>query len=231
VASTDVITLRVAATRQVVSATLTMRSTFGLPEGHLAPGDEIPLLRGRFRVTSITGSGWSAVSVKGRPRRLSMTLTGNTTLTCDDALAEVATRARTAALALTGAPVVVGAAILRGQQLLAQQRSYPPAAAGLWELPGGRVEPNETDTEALRRECQEELGVDVTVGTRLGPDVALLKGRLLRIFTAHLTNPDATPHPHDHAALRWLTPGQLTTVPWLPADQVLLPELRKALRK
>jgi 8-oxo-dGTP diphosphatase len=43
---------------------------------------------------------------------------------------------------LLHARVVVGAAIIRDGQLLAQQRSYPPDAAGKWELPGGRVEPD-----------------------------------------------------------------------------------------
>jgi 8-oxo-dGTP diphosphatase len=229
VAGAVVISVRVAAPRHVVSATLTMRSTFGLPAGPLAPGDEIPLARGRFRVVTVTGSWWSAVSVAGRGR-LAVTLTGDTLVTCDDALAEVAERMRVTALSLVGAPVVVGAAIVRGREMLAQQRSYPPAAAGLWELPGGRVEAGEADVEAVRRECQEELGVDVVVGAQLGPDVALPKGRLLRVFAARLADDDAVPHPHDHAALRWLRAGQLGSVPWLPADRVLLPELRQALR-
>jgi 8-oxo-dGTP diphosphatase len=70
----------------------------------------------------------------------------------------------------------------------------------------------------------------VTVGAAVGPDVALPKGKLLRIYRATLTDPAATPHPHDHAALRWLKAGQLGSVPWLPADRVLLPALRQTLR-
>jgi 8-oxo-dGTP diphosphatase len=113
--------------------------------------------------------------------------------------------------------------------LLAQQRAYPAAAAGLWELPGGRVEPGETDAAALVRECDEELGVPVVVGAPVGPDVALPGGKLLRIYAA-TTPDDAVPHPRDHAALRWLTAGQLGSVEWLPADRVLLPALRQVLR-
>jgi 8-oxo-dGTP diphosphatase len=122
--------------------------------------------------------------------------------------------------------LVVGAAIVRAGLLLAQQRAYPPSVAGLWELPGGRVEPNETPPEALRRECREELGVDVLVGPQLGPDVPIRDGLVLRVHEAALTPPDATPHPHDHHALRWLTVAQLDSVEWLPADQALVPAMR-----
>lgn len=212
-----------------------------------APGDEFPLLRGRFRVVSHDVGGWSAVAVAGyRSFRLEVRLTASppgTLVTCSaegrafgprsrvlDVLTASAERIRSAASALVDAPVIVGTAIVRGRALLAQQRAYPAEAAGLWELPGGRVEPGETDTVAVARECREELGVEVAVGEPLGPDVALPKGRLLRIYRATLVDPAAVPHPHDHAALRWLTAGQLGSVPWLPADRVLLPALRQALR-
>jgi 8-oxo-dGTP diphosphatase len=220
----------VAAPPRVVSAALTSRAMFGLGDGHVAPGDEIPLLGGWFRVVSVTVAGWSAVAVRGRSRRISVALTAGadgTVVTCP---AELLAGIRSTALALADAPVVVGTAIVRGPALLAQQRAYPPAVAGLWELPGGRVEPGESDADAVVRECHEELGIEVAVGAALGPDVALPRGKLLRIYRASLVDPDAVPHPHDHADLRWLKAGQLGSVKWLPADRVLLPSLRQTLR-
>jgi len=233
--------------RRVVSACLTVRSTFGLSEGYLAPGDEFSLPHGRFRVASADAAGWRAVLVAGPYRSgtldVRLTSTGAGTLVTCSAFVSLALRgpvlawlsgvaqrivARSGSLA--GAPAVVGAVIVRGRELLAQQRAYPPAAAGLWELPGGRVEPGESDVDAVRRECQEELGVDVVVGDRLGPDVLLMKGRVLRLHKATLADGSAVPHPHDHADLRWLRAGQLGSVPWLPADRVLIPTLRQALR-
>jgi 8-oxo-dGTP diphosphatase len=122
--------------------------------------------------------------------------------------------------------LVVGAAIIRDGLLLAQQRAYPASAAGKWELPGGRVELGETAETALHRECLEELGVSIVVGPQLGPDTPIREGYVLRIHQAALTPPDATPHPHDHQALRWLTAPELDSVDWLPADRALLPNLR-----
>src|SRR3954471_10174753 len=73
--------------------------------------------------------------------------------------------------------VVAGALIARasgatgessGGTLLVAQRERPPELAGLWELPGGKVAAGESDAAALVRELEEELGVGVTVGERLG---------------------------------------------------------------
>jgi 8-oxo-dGTP diphosphatase len=152
---------------------------------------------------------------------------GGTLLTCSfsDGFAE-SVRARAEELAY--APVVVGTAVVRDGLLLAQQRAFPVRDAGMWELPGGRVEPGESDVDAVRRECAEELGVDVEPGETVGPDVVLPGGRLLRIYRATLAA-DAVPVAVEHRALRWLAAGELTDVPWLPADRVLLPALRAIL--
>ncbi|WP_091289818.1 (deoxy)nucleoside triphosphate pyrophosphohydrolase [Amycolatopsis xylanica] len=120
--------------------------------------------------------------------------------------------------------MIVGAAVVRDGALLAQQRAWPADHAGQWELPGGRVEPGETEGVALYRECQEELDVDILVGARVGQDIALPGGKVLRIYAASLLSGE--PRPVEHKALRWLTPDDLADVDWLPADRELLPDLR-----
>jgi mutator protein MutT len=120
------------------------------------------------------------------------------------------------------AGVVVGAAIERDGRLLAARRSGPPAMAGGWEFPGGKVEPGETEAAALVRECQEELGVTVRLGRRVGPDTPLPNDRVLRVWLAGIVDEGAAPaEPHplqDHDVLRWLEPEELSSVAWLPAD-------------
>jgi 8-oxo-dGTP diphosphatase len=64
--------------------------------------------------------------------------------------------------------IVVAGALIAGSALLVAQRGRPPELAGLWELPGGKVAPGESDAAGLARELHEELGVEVAVGGRGG---------------------------------------------------------------
>ena len=121
--------------------------------------------------------------------------------------------------------VIVAAVIITDGRVLACERSAPPEAAGRWEFPGGKVEPGETDEQALARECVEELGVRVEVGARIGPDVPLAHGRaVLRVFAVRLLDGDR-PQALEHSAMRWLSTDELDAVPWLPADKPIVAEL------
>ena len=124
--------------------------------------------------------------------------------------------------------IVVGAAILDGTRLLAAQRSQPPALAGRWEFPGGKVEPGESEQAALVREVAEELGVAVAVGQRVGADVELRPGLVLRVWVATLLSGEPRPL-EDHSALRWLAADEWYDVPWLTADLPVVHALRELL--
>ncbi|GII77726.1 DNA mismatch repair protein MutT [Sphaerisporangium rufum] len=114
----------------------------------------------------------------------------------------------------------MAAAIVRDGRLLAAQRAGPPAMAGGWEFPGGKVDPGETDEEALVRECQEELGVEVALGRRIGGDWPLGPGYVIRVWLAGLSSGE--PYPHEHLALRWLSREELFDIAWLPADRPIV---------
>jgi 8-oxo-dGTP diphosphatase len=123
---------------------------------------------------------------------------------------------------------VVGAAVLRDGRVLASRRTEPPRLAGLWEFPGGKVEPGEQDGEALVRELREELRVEVEVGDRLGADLPIGTTAVLRVYVCRLLSGE--PALVDHDEHRWLGAGELLDVPWIPVDLPLVEQLRGLLR-
>jgi 8-oxo-dGTP diphosphatase len=124
--------------------------------------------------------------------------------------------------------IVVAGALIADAALLVAQRERPPELAGLWELPGGKVAAGESDAAGLARELYEELGLEVTVGDRLGKDVALTETTTLRAY--RVTQTGGALRPNDHRALRWVTADELESLPWVPADRTWLGELAQALR-
>lgn len=126
--------------------------------------------------------------------------------------------------------MVVGVALLDGRtppRALVACRRQPPALAGCWEFPGGKVEPGERDEAALIRECREELALEVTLVERLGGDLPLPSGAVLRVWTGHIVG--GIPSALEHAELRWVTAAEVDALRWIPADRPLAAELRRLL--
>ena len=123
------------------------------------------------------------------------------------------------------APGAVGAG--GRPRVLAARRSGPPHLAGLWELPGGKVEGSETPARAAEREVAEELGCTVEVLEPLEGRVVVGEDLAIVAVTARLLTGD--PVPREHGAVRWLRADQLDEVDWVPADRVFLPALRRLL--
>ena len=124
---------------------------------------------------------------------------------------------------------VVGAALLRADppRVLVSRRTAPPRLAGLWEFPGGKVEPGETDEQALVRELREELGVVSEVGERLGGDLPIGSTAVLRVYLCRIVEGEPTLVDHDEH--RWLGAHQLDDVTWIPVDLPLVEHLRRLL--
>jgi 8-oxo-dGTP diphosphatase len=117
-------------------------------------------------------------------------------------------------------------------RLLAARRTGPPAIAGGWEFPGGKVEPGESPLAALHRELAEELGVRIRVGAEVAPATSKvwpISERLeMRVWLAEIV--DGEPRTtDDHDQLRWLSADELFDVAWLPADVSLVRALRSLL--
>ncbi len=124
--------------------------------------------------------------------------------------------------------LVVGAALLRDGRVLACRRTSPPAAAGRWEFPGGKVEPGESPEGALVRELAEELGIDARVTGWLDGVAAIGGTHQLRVA---LATADGEPRPVEHDAVRWLGPDELDDLDWLEPDRPFLSELARLLAR
>jgi 8-oxo-dGTP diphosphatase len=117
---------------------------------------------------------------------------------------------------------VVAAALIVDGRVLAARRRTPPA----WEFPGGKIEPGESPEDALRRECHEELGIDVRATALLGRAEA--DGIGLQLWQVEATG--APLAGADHHELRWVDAAEADALGWLPVDRALLASVRPQLR-
>jgi 8-oxo-dGTP diphosphatase len=122
--------------------------------------------------------------------------------------------------------LVVAGLIVRDGRLLITQRTQPPALAGKWEFPGGKIEEGEAPEVALARELREEIGVDVRVGRiwdvlfHRYPDFDLI----MLVYACAIA--DGEPRAVDVGDLAWVLPVELPRWDILPADRPLVERLR-----
>jgi A/G-specific adenine glycosylase len=122
---------------------------------------------------------------------------------------------------------VAAAVIRQGDKLLIAQRPPEGMLGGLWEFPGGKQEPGETLEECLRREIQEELGVEIDVGQ---PVTTVKHGYThfkitLTAFWCRLRQ--GTPQALKVADWRWVTLADLEAFPFPRTDQKIIEALRE----
>ena len=125
--------------------------------------------------------------------------------------------------------IEVVAAIIHDDEgrIFATQRGYGDMKDG-WEFPGGKMESGETPEEALKREIREELSTEISVDELLCTvEYDYPKFHLtMHCFLCSLLT-DAL-HLNEHEAAKWLTHEELDSVKWLPADRVVVEEIKKS---
>ncbi len=113
---------------------------------------------------------------------------------------------------------VVGAVILRDGLVLCAQRGPDGSLPGMWEFPGGKIEPGESPQVALSREIIEELHCEVVVGEEVATTTHEYDFGVVTLTTYYCQLRSGDPQLTEHAELRWVAPSQLAALEWAPAD-------------
>lgn len=121
---------------------------------------------------------------------------------------------------------VVAAVFCSGNEVLCLRRAAGRSMAGLWEFPGGKVEPGETLTQALVREIREELQVDIEVGNYLGENLHApepVAGNTappmrIRLHAFQIDSWTGQFELTDHDKMLWGASQQIRSLQWSPAD-------------
>jgi 8-oxo-dGTP diphosphatase len=123
--------------------------------------------------------------------------------------------------------VVACALVDTDRRVLLSQRPEGKTLAGLWEFPGGKVDPGETPEQALVRELEEELGIETKIAC-----LAPLTFASHTYETFHLLMPLyvcrrfwGTPMPREGQKLKWVRPREMRSYPMPPADEPLIAHL------
>jgi len=120
--------------------------------------------------------------------------------------------------------ILVTAAVIRDQddRILLARRPAGSHMGGLWEFPGGKVQPGESPTAALVRELDEELGIRAEVGDLITTAVHSEPGLriVLQFFAARITA--GTPRPREGQEVAWVAVRDLDRYPTPPADAELV---------
>ena len=124
---------------------------------------------------------------------------------------------------------VIGVAVISNHQgqLLIDRRPQNGLLGGLWEFPGGKVEPQETVPGCIQREVREELGIEIEVGEHLITVDHAYTHFKVTLVVHHCRYLSGDPQPLACDEVRWVTRDQLDQYPFPKANQTIIAALRK----
>ena len=119
---------------------------------------------------------------------------------------------------------VVAAVLHNDGEYFATQRGYGEFE-GMWEFPGGKIEPGESREAALKREIQEELGIDISIGELLCTTEYDYSSFHLTMHCYLCSIVSGEIELREHKSAQWLSAKALDTLEWLPADKEVIEKL------
>jgi len=129
---------------------------------------------------------------------------------------------------LSGHKRQVTAAVIEADgKILIAQRRKGSTLGGRWEFPGGKIEPGETAEVCLKRELKEEFDIESEVGNFLIASkfrYCLVPIELLAYRVKHLSGEFKV---NEHDQIRWVSPSELNSYDFMPADKPIVELLRK----
>jgi A/G-specific adenine glycosylase len=127
----------------------------------------------------------------------------------------------------------IGVAVIWNEQrqILIDRRRQEGLLGGLWEFPGGKLEPGETVEQCIRREIQEELGIDVEVGDRLITVNHAYSHFRVTLNVHHCRHLTGEPQPLECDEVRWVTVDDLAQYPFPKANIHIIDALKQAQRR
>lgn len=114
-------------------------------------------------------------------------------------------------------------------RFLACQRPFGKHLGGLWEFPGGKIDPGESAEAALVREISEELAIEIEVERPMQAVVCNYGEKRIRLQPFRCRIVRGEPHPVEHERIFWCAPEDFDSLPWAEADLPILAEIRAAL--
>lgn len=113
---------------------------------------------------------------------------------------------------------VVGAVIFSDNKVLCAQRNENMSLPLMWEFPGGKIEKNESEIEALKREINEEMLCDLEVGNKITSTTYKYDFGIVNLHTYKCKLKEKMPTLTEHKSIKWLNIHELESLEWAPAD-------------
>ena len=118
----------------------------------------------------------------------------------------------------------VVAAVIKNNndKILIAKRNLKKAQGGLWEFPGGKIEPNETKDEAIVREIKEEMNIDIEAKDFIGQKTFKYPEKMINLIAIECKQLNGTINLNEHEDAKWVSKDELKEYTFAPADEFII---------